>query len=145
MTGAGEKIGIISDSFNALGQAAANQAAGYLPNVTVLGDQSGTDEGQAIAELVHETAPGASVLFDTVGTTLSSFAAAVTALQNAGATIIVDDISFFAEPFFQTGDVLENAIESFVAAGGNYFTLAAPTTSRRSTGFQRFCREWRAG
>ena len=124
VTGAGEKIGVISDSFNANGQAAANEAAGYLPNVTVLGDESGTDEGQAIAELVHETAPGAQIDFDTFGTTLNSFAGAVTALQSAGCNIIIDDLSFPGEPFFQTGDVLENAIESFIAAGGNYFTSA---------------------
>ena len=124
VTGAGETVGIISDSFNAQGQAAANEAAGYLPNVTVLGDQAGTDEGQAMAELVHETAPGAKIVFDTFGSTLNSFAAAVTALRAAGATIIVDDVSDPGEPFFQTGDVLENAIESFVAAGGDYFTAA---------------------
>lgn len=124
VTGAGQKIGIISDSYNSNGGAAADQAAGYVPNVTVLGDQSGTDEGRAIAELVHETAPGAQIAFDTVGTSLNSFASAVTALQNAGCTVIVDDVSFAGEPFFQPGDVLENAIESFVAAGGDYFTSA---------------------
>lgn len=124
VTGAGEKIGIISDSFNALGGAAADMAAGYLPNVTVLGDQSGTDEGRAISELIYETAPGAQIDFDTVGTTLSSFTSAVTALQSAGCNVIVDDIGLAGEPFFQTGDILENAIESFVAAGGNYFTSA---------------------
>ena len=124
VTGAGVTIGIISDSFNASGQANANQAAGYLPAVTVLADRSGTDEGQAIAELIHETAPSAAIVFDTFGTTLASFASAVTALQNAGARIIIDDIGVANEPFFQFGDVLENAIESFIAAGGNYFTSA---------------------
>lgn len=124
VSGAGVTIGIISDSFNSNGQAAANQAAGYLPNVTVLGDQTGTDEGQAIAELVHETAPGAAIVFDAVGTTLSAFASAVTALQNAGSKIIIDDVGVLNEPFFELGDVLETAIEKFIAAGGSYFTSA---------------------
>ena len=124
VSGAGVTIGIISDSFNSKGQAAANQAAGYLPNVTVLGDATGTDEGQAIAELVHETAPGAAIVFDAVGTTLPAFASAVTALQNAGSKIIIDDVSVLNEPFFEFGDVLEIAIENFIAAGGSYFTSA---------------------
>ncbi len=125
VTGAGVKIGIISDSFNTGQRAAGEEAAGYLPaTVTVLGDQSATDEGRAMAELVHETAPDAQLYFDTYGSSVATFAASVTALMNAGCKIIVDDISLGSAPFFQTGDLLDNAIEAFVAAGGNYFTSA---------------------
>jgi hypothetical protein len=125
VTGAGERVGIISDSFDSNGGARADEVAGFLPStVTVLGDQSGTDEGRAMAELVHETAPGAQIDFDDAGSTLTSFAAAVTALQDAGCNIIVDDDQFLAEPFFQEGNVIDNAIESFIGSGGNYFTAA---------------------
>jgi hypothetical protein len=125
VTGSGIKIGIISDSYDARGGAAANVAAGDLPqNVDVLSDSSsGTDEGQAMMELAYQVAPGATYDFATCGDTLSDFAAAVTSLQAAGCTIIVDDVSFpTEESFYQTGTVLDDAIEAAVAAGVNYFT-----------------------
>ena len=65
VTGSGTKIGIISDSYDAGGQAAANVAAGDLPaNVVVESDSvDGTDEGQAMTELAYQVAPGASYYF----------------------------------------------------------------------------------
>ncbi len=127
VAGSGIKIGIISDSYDANGGAAANVAAEDLPaNVTVESDStSGTDEGQAMIELAYQVAPGASYYFATVGDSLASFAAAVTSLQASGVNIIVDDVSFpTEESFYQTGTVLDDAIETAVAAGVNYFTAA---------------------
>ena len=127
VTGSGIKIGIISDSYDARGGAAANVAAGDLPqNVVVESDSSsGTDEAQAMTELAYQVAPGASYYVATCGDSLQSFAAAVTSLQNAGCNIIVDDVSFpTEESFYQTGTVLDQAIEAAVASGVNYFTAA---------------------
>jgi hypothetical protein len=127
VTGSGIKIGIISDSYDANGGAAANVAAGDLPQaVTVVSDSTtGTDEGQAMMELAYQVAPGASYAFASVGDSLDSFAAAVTALQNAGCAIIVDDVSFpTEESFYQTGTVLDLAIKAAVGAGVDYFTAA---------------------
>jgi collagen type I/II/III/V/XI/XXIV/XXVII alpha len=125
VTGSGIKIGIISDSYDAHGGAAANVAAGDLPdNVVVESDSAmGADEGQAMTELAYQAAPGASYYFATCGDSLQTFAAAVTSLQNAGCNIIVDDVTFpTEESLYQTGTVLDQAIESAVAAGVNDFT-----------------------
>ena len=127
VTGAGIKIGIISDSYDANGGAAANVAAGYLPpNATVLSDAaSGTDEGQAMTELAYQIAPGASYYFASGSGGIASFAAAVTALQAAGCTIIIDDLAYpTAESFYQTGTVLDQAISAAVSAGVSYFSSA---------------------
>ena len=63
VNGSGIKVGVLSDSFNNLGGAAADEADGALPStVQVLKDDpsgSGTDEGRAMMEIIHEIAPGA--------------------------------------------------------------------------------------
>lgn len=125
VTGQDIKIGIISDSYDANGGAAANVTAGYLPaSVTVLNDAAtGTDEGQAMMELAYQIAPNASYYFAAGGDDTDSCAAAVTALQNAGCTVIIDDLGYATdESFFQTGTALDLAIQSAVAAGVNYFS-----------------------
>jgi hypothetical protein len=129
--GAGIKVGIISDSFDADGSYAADVTNGYLPaGIEALADDAvGTDEGRAMAELVHETAPGAAIAFCDVtdGTgvaTEANFAAAVNALAAAGCNVIVDDVSTTDEPTFQLGNDVDTAIASFVAGGGDYFAAA---------------------
>jgi hypothetical protein len=127
VTGSSIKIGIISDSYDADGGAAANVSAGDLPQDVIVESDSetGTDEGQAMTELAYQDAPGASYYFATCGDSLQTFAAAVTSLQAAGCNIIVDDVSFpTEESFYQTGTVLDQAIEAAVADGTNYFTAA---------------------
>jgi hypothetical protein len=126
LTGAGIKIGIISNSFNVLGFAGAEEAAGLLPNVTVLqeGQTGDDDEGRAMAELVHATAPNAQLYFYSGDYGIGGFADGVAALQAAGCQIIVDDIQYFAEPMFQEADPLDSAITTAVADGVNYFTAA---------------------
>src|SRR5581483_9362827 len=126
-TGAGIKIGILSDSFNLLGGAAADMADGALPaaGVSVLAEgSSGADEGRAMAEIVHSIAPGAQLLFATAEGGEQAFANNITALVNAGAKIIVDDISYFAEPFYQDGGPIDQAIEAAAARGVQFFTSA---------------------
>ena len=67
--GAGINVGVLSDSYNNLGGAAADVASGDLPaaGVNVLEDNSsgGTDEGRAMCQLIHHVAPGASISFAT--------------------------------------------------------------------------------
>ena len=141
INGAGVKIGIISDSFDAdPGVGAADPAnaaaiAGYLPldtttdtsAVTVLSDtygSGGDNEGMAMAEEVYQVAPGAQLYFATAGGTLTSFASAVSALQAAGCQVIVDDYYFTNEPFFQAAGPVDAAIGNAVADGVSYFTAA---------------------
>ena len=134
VSGKNLKIGIISDSFNNNGGAAAQMAAGNLPNVTVVSDltSGGSDEGQAMIELAYQIAPSATYYFangfPNPGGTLSGVqtaANAVAALQAAGCNIIIDDVGFSTdEGFYQTGSVLDNAITAAVASGVQYFSAA---------------------
>jgi|SRR5579863_4736962 len=128
VSGAGVKIGILSDSFNVNGGAAQDEADGALPasGVTVLaeGPAGSTDEGRAMAEVVHSIAPGAQLLFATAEGGEQAFANNITALVNAGAKIIVDDITYFEEPFFQDGGPIDQAIEAAQAKGVQFFTSA---------------------
>ncbi len=130
-TGAGVKIGVLSDSFNTSGDGsyAADVASGDLPNnVQVIEDYTdavnGTsDEGRAMAQIIYDSAPGASLAFATAFTGQSGFASNIEALRAAGCKVIVDDVFYLDEPFFQDG-VIADAIDSVVANGVAYFSAA---------------------
>ncbi|MEQ9122831.1 MAG: S8 family serine peptidase, partial [Alphaproteobacteria bacterium] len=121
--GAGVAVGVLSDSFDALGGAAADRASGDLPAVTVLRDASGTDEGRAMAQIVHDVAPGADLLFHTASGGQAAFAQGILNLVAAGADVIVDDIVYLGEPFFQDG-LVARAVDAAAAAGVAYFSSA---------------------
>jgi hypothetical protein len=125
VTGAGVKIGIISDSFNVLGGESADIEAGNLPaaGVTVLeeGPSGSTDEGRAMAQLIYQIAPAATLDF---ASGEYGMVDAIDSLVAAGCNIIVDDLTFLEEPFFQEGSDIENAVSAAVNAGVDYFTAA---------------------
>jgi len=147
-TGTGINIGIISDSFDCLGGAAAGVASGDLPTpapgATVLlddlstdpitGDCNSTDEGRGMAELIHDVAPGANLGFHTAaGVGLAGFAQGIEDLAglNPGsgrpqfnADVIVDDIINLAESMLQDG-IIAQAVDNVVANGVAYFSAAA--------------------
>ncbi len=138
VTGAGVKIGVISDSYNRSGQGAQNSVtSGNLPGagnpngftkpVQVVSDRglvSTTDEGRGMLEIIHDIAPGAELAFADAGDfSQQGFANAINALRNAGCKIIVDDVFNLSEPVFQDG-LANRAIDNFSAAGGIYFTIA---------------------
>lgn len=125
LTGAGVKIGVISDSINALPGGLENSVRlGNLPpNVQVLQDDIGEDEGRAMLELIHDLAPGADLAFHAAGGGLLSFAHAIRTLADAGCNIIVDDIGFMTQPLFGPG-IVEEAIAEVTANGVTYFTAA---------------------
>ncbi len=127
-TGQGVTVGIISDSFDALGGASLDEAAGQLPAagaVNVLKDDpNGTDEGRAIAQLVNAIAPNAGIDFYSGDFGQADFAAGIAALRAAGAKVIIDDLSYPDEPFYQLGSPIDRAIHNFVAGGGTYVTAA---------------------
>lgn len=128
VTGAGIKIGILSDSYDVNGGAAAAISQGLLPanGVTVLkeGPPGSTDEGQALAELIHATAPGAQLYFYSAYYSEQDFANGIQALAAAGCQVIVDDIAYVDEPFFQLAGPVDTAAEKVVAEGVNYFSAA---------------------
>jgi hypothetical protein len=139
LDGSGITIGIISDSFNALGGQPATILTGDLPGpqnpfgftdpVTILRDDlssSSIDEGRAMAEIVHDLAPGARLLFHSAfnnGGGDASIAFAIDALRTAGADIIVDDVANLTQPFFQDG-LSAAAADTAFAAGVAYFSSA---------------------
>lgn len=134
LNGNGIKIGILSDSYNALGGEEAGILSGDLPGpgnpnkfrkpVRVLKDlPTGSDEGRAMAELIHDIAPGAELFFYTAFGGLFDFAAGIRALEAAGCDIIVDDVSVFTENYFQDGPV-GGAVNEVVAKGAHYFSSA---------------------
>jgi subtilisin family serine protease len=126
-TGRGTKVGILSDSYNALGGAAAGVASGDLPaDAQILLDVAGpglVDEGRAMAELVHDIAPEAKIAFHTALTGQAGFANGIRALADAGCQIIVDDIAYLNEPFFQDG-IIAQAVEEVSKRKVTYFSAA---------------------
>ncbi|MBX7166789.1 MAG: tandem-95 repeat protein [Pirellulales bacterium] len=123
--GTGIDVGVLSDTYNALGGAASGVATGDLPaGVQVLQDlASGSDEGRAMLELVHDLAPGAGLLFHTAFISEANFAQGILDLAAAGADVIVDDVGYATEPFFQDG-IVAQAVDQVAAQGVPYFSSA---------------------
>jgi subtilisin-like proprotein convertase family protein len=124
VTGAGAKIGVLSDSVDFLAQ---SQASGDLPaDVIVLPGQSGepgSGEGTAMLEIVHDLAPGAKLYFATAFSGIDSFADNIRALRAAGCDIIVDDVIYAVESPFQDG-IVARAVDEVTADGAIYFSSA---------------------
>jgi hypothetical protein len=132
-TGAGVKIGVLSDSASP-GRVAALIASGDLrPGTTVLpgqqGPADGTDEGTAMMEIVQDLAPGSQLFFATAFTNEPSFAANILALGAAGCKVIVDDVSYDDEFPFQDATIAQ-AVNTFVASGGIYFSSAGNSDNK---------------
>jgi len=136
LDGAGVKVGILSDSYNKLGGAAAGVANGNLPGagnpcghgtpVQVVQELSGTgghDEGRGMAEIVHDVAPEATLMFASAMNGELAFANNIRSLATAGAKVIVDDVAYFDEPMFQDGDV-GKAVSDVSALGVTYYSAA---------------------
>lgn len=133
--GSGVTVGILSDSFNALGGALMGVSAGELPGagnpcgsttpVNVLQDDpfGGTDEGRAMLEVVHDLAPKASLAFATADTGIYGMAGNIRALRTAGAKVIADDVTYYDEPMFQKGPI-DLAIDDVTSTGVSYFSSA---------------------
>ena len=138
-TGAGIKIGVLSDGVRSL---AVSQALGDLGPVTVIGNPAPCpltttcDEGTAMLEIVHDLAPGAQLYFASAVVSLTDFAQKIRDLQAAGCTVIVDDVGYFAETPFQDGQgaavisttnggVVIQAVKDVAALGVLYFSAAA--------------------
>ncbi|WP_071191131.1 S8 family serine peptidase, partial [Trichormus sp. NMC-1] len=140
VNGAGITIGVLSDSYNNLGGAAADVTSGDLPSgVIVLQDlaSGGSDEGRAMLQIVADVAPGATLAFNTafVGGQ-AGFANGILNLAKpvanggAGASVIVDDVFYFAEPYFQDG-IVTQAVDQVASTGVAYFSSAG-NQARRS-------------
>ncbi len=123
--GTGITVGVLSDSYNCQGGAAADIGSGDLPgSVTVLQEGCpGSDEGRAMMQIVHDIAPGAALAFHSANGGQAAFANGIGALVTAGADVIVDDVFYFGEPMFQDG-VIAQAADAAVGSGVAYFSSA---------------------
>ena len=124
VTGAGVKVGVISDSVDYLTN---SQALGDLGAVTVLAGQSGvpnTGEGTAMLEIVHDIAPGATLYFATGNGGQANFANNIRQLRAAGCDIIVDDLEYLDESPFQDA-IIAQAVNEVTAGGALYFSSAS--------------------
>src|SRR6185312_15500690 len=137
LTGAGVKVGVISNSYNTI---AGNPAqtdvingdlpgignADYSSPVEVLKEYpygQASDEGRAMLQIVHDVAPGAKLAFRTGFVNASDFALGIKQLQEDSCNVIVDDITYITEPFYQDG-VVAKAVDSAAAKGVAYFSAA---------------------
>lgn len=141
LSGAGQKIGVVSDSCNqtSIGPGTVsgtvpnatlsnmtNQISGDLPpSIQVIdfgpADPSNIDEGAAMMELIHDIAPNAALAFASSQMDQAAMASNITKLRQAGCTITVDDIGFPDEPFFQDGPIAQSIRTGF-NAGVPHFT-----------------------
>lgn len=134
--GQGIRIGVLSDSYNALGAAAADVATGELPgpgnplgNTTPVGVlldyPGGSDEGRAMLQIVHDLAPKAQLFFASAFVSEANFADNILALRAApyNCDIIIDDVFYYDEPVFQDG-IVAQAVNSVTASAGLYFSSA---------------------
>jgi hypothetical protein len=150
--GAGQTIGVVSDSFDAATEAIgggaiatrahddevnndlpgpASTCSGQQVPVRVIaeGPAGSTDEGRAMLQVIHDLAPHAELAFATAYSTELEFAknierlAAPVSAGGGGANVIVDDVGYFAEPFYQDGPVAV-AIKKVTQEGVTYLTAA---------------------
>lgn len=143
LTGAGMKIGIISDSFDQSSfqrtTEADDIASGDLPGgskrVKILDDNSPfvnilSDEGRVIAQLIYDIAPDAEIFFHTGFLIGNNFAAAIEALVEEGCDVIVDDVRANVEAKFQLGFSALAAKKAAEENGVAYFTSVQNLASR---------------
>ncbi|CAM9640288.1 unnamed protein product [Scytosiphon promiscuus] len=127
-TGEDQTVCVISDSFDYLGNAAALQASGDLPQVEVVKELPlsvvGIDEGSAMLELMYDIASGSTYKFNTGFLGEQTFADDVYILNDEkGCDVIVDDIAVFDDPAFRDG-MISVAVDDVVEAGSLYFSSA---------------------
>ncbi len=135
VNGAGQTIGVISDSVNQYaGGLADSVKTGDIPAGTGLGGSAvnvlqdgpagSTDEGRAMIENIYDIAPGVNTAFATAEGGDLNFAANIQALANqAHATVITDDVLYPDEPQFQDGPVAQ-AVQSVISQGVVYTSSA---------------------
>jgi hypothetical protein len=140
LQGLGVKVGILSDSYNALVTPTNDPVdlditTGELPGVgnpinstpvillDPLPQYPGSDEGRAMLQVVHDIAPKAALYFRTGFRGPNDLAIGIKHLQEAGCNVIVDDITYVNESFFQDGPVAK-MVDSVKKLGVTYLTSA---------------------
>jgi subtilisin family serine protease len=132
VTGAGIRVGVISDGIRGLSQ---SMASGDLPATGVVsrsfradGNLNAGAEGTALLEIIHDIAPGAQLFFANVATSME-FIQAVDWLAGeaggpnprrgtpGGVDIIVEDVVFFNNGLYDGSSPVSQALTRAVARG----------------------------
>ncbi len=147
LTGAGQTIGVVSDSVTDTTAVGKGTVTGSAPNAIVTGTKpqltngpggthdlpssfqvvdfgpgGGADEGEGMMEVIHDVAPGAALAFASSGNDQTAMGMNLGLLRTAGhCTITCDDIGFEDEPFFQDGPISQ-AITANRVAGVPHFS-----------------------
>jgi len=136
ISGAGVRIGVLSDGVRTL---ADSQARGEIGLVTIIGPAApcpapqSCDEGTAMLEIVADLAPGAQLFFASAEGGTATFAQRIHDLRAAGCDIIVDDVFYFVESAFEDGQttlsdtnggIIAQAVKDVAASGALYFSSA---------------------
>jgi uncharacterized repeat protein (TIGR02543 family) len=122
VTGAGIKVGIISDGVDHWTTA---RDTGDLPSdLTVLSNSVGGDEGTAMLEIVYDMVPDADLYFHDCGSSTLDFNDAIDSLVSAGCNVICDDIGWIAQPFFEDGIVAQH-VNSVLASHNIVYVSSA--------------------
>ena len=125
ITGAGVRVGVLSDSAEAT---ASLITLGALPPTTTivqdLAPGRGTSKGTAMMEIVHAVAPGAQLFFASGLNSPDSFALNIRMLRFVyRCDVIVDDVMWSGEsPFGQSA--IAKAINEVTSSGAIYFSAA---------------------
>jgi len=139
-SGAGVKVGVLSDSAEAIPLLIGT---GDLPpdalNVADIIGGPGTSEGSAMMEIVYDMAPGVKLFFASAFNGEASFAQNILNLRNIyGCDIIVDDVTYSDEGVFQD-TIIAQAVDAVTASGALYFSSAGNAgniTSGTSTAWE---------
>ncbi len=127
-SGNGIKVGVISDGVDHLSD---SQSTDDLPpNVNVLSNTVGGDEGTAMLEIIHDMVPDASLYFHDCGSNVSAFNSAIDDLVSAGVDVIVDDIGWIIEPFFEDGTIASH-ITSVLASQNIVYVSSAGNGAKK--------------
>src|SRR5262249_35296548 len=122
LTGAGRKVGVISDGINGIG---TSQSTGDIPpayeaqSARADGDLNAGSEGLAMMEIVHDLAPGADLAFATPNTSAEMINAVDLVDSTFHSNVICADLAFSDEPFFEDGPIVTR-INQAVSNGAIY-------------------------
>lgn len=137
-TGAGVKIGIISNGVNHISD---SKESGDLPSdVHVLSDNYTGDEGTAMLEIVHDMVPDAELYFHDCGNDEIGFNHAIDALLSNGCQVICDDVYWPGQPYFEDG-VISSHLETLLRENDIVYVTAA--TNLAEEHYQGEFYEWK--